>query len=98
MANPRADLTPPSPATLEQSRRSAPPVRCQCAHNFSRLSQLLDATVWMRGRTAESGVLGDLKIAEVGFTRRGFVRPQHEYLAPMLGGVWAMLLTGSDMD
>jgi hypothetical protein len=49
-------------------------------------------------RIAESGVLGDLKIAEVGFTRRGFVRPQHEHLAPMLGGVWAMLLAGFDMD
>jgi hypothetical protein len=49
-------------------------------------------------RIAESGVLGDLKIAEVGVTRRGFVRPQHEHLAPMLGGVWAMLLAGFDMD
>jgi hypothetical protein len=49
-------------------------------------------------RIAESGVLVDPKIAEVGFTRRGFVRPQHEHLAPMLGGVWAMLLAGFDMD
>ena len=49
-------------------------------------------------RIAESGVLGDLKIAEVGFTRRGFVSPQHEHLAPMFGGVWAMLLAGFDMD
>ena len=47
---------------------------------------------------AESGVLVDLEIAEVGFTRRGFVRPKHEHLAPMLGGVWAMLLAGFDMD
>lgn len=47
---------------------------------------------------AASGVLDNLKITEVGFARRGFVRPKHKHFAPILGGVWTMQLAGFDMD
>src|SRR5215469_17785429 len=49
-------------------------------------------------KTANSGVLGDLEITEVGFARRGFVRPKHQHRAPVFGGVRTMLLAGFDVN
>src|SRR6516225_2127769 len=49
-------------------------------------------------KTATSGVLGDLEITEVGFARRGFVRPKHQHRAPVFGGVRTMLLAGHDVN
>jgi len=49
-------------------------------------------------KTANSGVLGDLEITEVGFARRGFVRPKHQHRAPVFGGVRTMLLAGLDVN
>ena len=49
-------------------------------------------------KVANSCVLGDLEITEVGFARRGFVRPKHQHRAPILGGVRTMLLAGLDVN
>ena len=49
-------------------------------------------------KAANSCVLGDLEITEVGFARRGFVRPKHQHRAPILGGVRTMLLAGLDVN
>src|SRR5690349_19363072 len=47
--------------------------------------------------TPKSGVLGDHEISEIGVARGGFVRPEYEYRAALLGAVRTVLLAGFDV-
>src|SRR5262245_29085638 len=48
-------------------------------------------------KTANSGMLGDLEISEVGFARRGFVRPKHQHRAPEAEGISDSARSGGDV-
>ena len=75
-------------------------IKCRCCSNSAAASET-GLNTHQPSRVPEaaalagkSGGLGDLEITEVSVLRRGFIRPEHEHRAALLGAVRAMHLAG----